>query len=61
MFDLTCYPETISYIYIFLIEHLIFDWTQDSEVEALREDSFHLLAICSWSLSLAHFILLAKS
>lgn len=29
--------------------------------EALREDSFYLLAICSWSLSLAHFILLAKS
>ena len=33
----------------------------DSEVEILREDSLRLLAICSWHLSLASFILLATS
>ena len=33
----------------------------DSEVEALREDSLRLLAICSCRFSLASFILLAKS
>ena len=32
----------------------------DSEVEALREDSLRLLAICSCRFSLASFILLAK-
>ena len=33
----------------------------DSALEALREDSLHLLAICSCHFSLASFILLAKS
>ena len=60
MSDLT-YLLLLDHLTVFLKGHLIFDWTQDSEVETLERGRFRLLAICSWSLSLAQFILLAKS
>ena len=56
------------FFFFFLMSDLIYLFTLrtshfwlDSEVEALREDSLHLLAICSCCFSLASFILLAKS
>lgn len=36
----------MSGLIYFFLENLVFDWTY-LEVEAFREDSLHLLAICS--------------
>ena len=48
-------------IYFVTLRKSHFWLDSDLEVEALREDSLRLLAICSWRFSLASFILLAKS
>ena len=48
--------------YLFVTVRTSHFWLDsDLEVEALREDSLQLLAVCSWHFSLASFILLAKS
>lgn len=63
------YDEEICVLFQLLIlrsncysSRLIFDFIDsDLEVEALSEDSFHLLAICPWSFSLDSFILLTNN
>lgn len=44
-------------IYLFFLK--TYFWL-DSDLEALREDSLHLLAICFWCFSLTSFLLLVK-